>query len=287
METILFALLAYFSWGIGITFEAIAARRIESKSFSFWGCFLGFIISSLYAPFVLSQLKNVTPGIIGLCYLIAFFIIAGSIFYYQALKKGNPSLVGTIGSSFPVITVLLSMAFFKEKMNVFQIIAIIVIFAGLIFSTLNFDKIRKKKLLLNEGVFLALLTMVSWGIYGTLIKIPVNRIGWFWPNWFILSSFPLVYLYIRLTKTKLDIPRKRSVIVPVVVSIILVRIAEYAYNLGISKGMVSVVAPIAGANPTLFVILAYFIFKEPLKKSQVIGIVFTLTGIILLSAFSV
>jgi len=287
MQAIIFAFVAYFAWGVGMAFEAIAARKIEAKSFSFWGFVLGFFLSSLYAPFVLYELKNISLGLIGFCYLIGFFILLGTIIYYQALKKGNPSLVGTIASSFPMVTVVISIVFLKEKINLFQIIATMIIFIGLVFTMLNFDEINKKKFKLNTGVFLAFLTMLCWGVYSSLIKIPISKIGWFWPNWFIFSSFPLIYLYMRFSKTTLEIPKKKDVVIFVILSILFVRIAEYAYNLGLSSGMTSIVAPIAGANPTLFVILAYFIFKEPLKKSQVIGIISTLAGVILLSAFSI
>ncbi len=287
MQAIIYALIAYFAWGIGITFEAIAARKIESKSFSFWGFFLAFIITSFFAPSALSKTNNVSLELVGICYIIAFFMIVGAICYYEALKKGNPSLVGTIGSSFPFVTVVLSLIFLKEKITVYQILAIIVIFFGLTLSTLDINQLKKRRLVLNAGVFLALITMLCWGIYSTLIKIPINKIGWFLPNWIIFSSFPLVYLYIKITKTKLDIPKRQDALIPVVLSIVFVRTAEFAYNLGLSKGMASVVAPIAGANPTLFVLLAYFIFKEPLKKTQIIGIVTTLIGVILLSTLSV
>ncbi len=286
MGAITFALIAYLTWGIGITFEAIAARKVESKSLSFWGFFLGFIATSFYLPFSRFKISSLTLDTVGICYLIAFFIIAGSIFYYEALKKGNPSIVGTIGSSFPFITVILSTIFLKEKITFYQISAISVIFLGLILSTLNFDEIKKKKFILNKGVLLALLTMISWGIYATLIKLPISKIGWFLPNWIIFSSFPIVYLYIKASKTKLDMPRKISIIIPVILSIFFVRTAEFAYNIGLSKGMASIVAPIAGANPTLFVLLAYFIFKEPLKKYQIAGIFFTLAGVVFLSILS-
>ncbi len=286
MSAITYALIAYFTWGIGITFEAVAARKVESKSLSFYGFFLAFIATSLYLPFSQFKLSSLTADIIGICYLIAFFIIAGSIFYYEALKKGNPSLVGTIGSSFPFIAVILSTIFFKEKITYCQIIAIAIIFFGLILSTLNLDELKNKKLTLNKGVLLALLTMISWGIYATLIKLPISKIGWFLPNWIIFSSFPIVFLYIKASKTKFDIPKKINIIVPVILSIFFVRTAEFAYNIGLSRGMASIVAPIAGANPTLFVLLAYFVFKEPLKKYQIAGIFFTLAGVVFLSILS-
>ena len=90
----------------------------------------------------------------------------------------------------------------------------------------------------------------------------------------------------KLTKTKLEFPKKK-VLVPLVLSILLVRTAEFSYNFALTKGFASVVAPIAGANPTLFVMLAFFVFKEPLTKHQIIGIIITLTGIVALSFLSI
>lgn len=151
---------------------------------------------------------------------------------------------------------------------------------------IDLDEFKKSKVIFGKGVILAFITMLFWGTYATLVKIPINKIGWFWPNWIFLATFPIIYIYIRITKNKLEIPKKSSVILPVVLSVILVRIAEYAYNLGLSKGNASIVAPIAGANPILFVVLTYFIFKEPLKKNQIIGVAITLIGIVVLSAIS-
>jgi len=138
----------------------------------------------------------------------------------------------------------------------------------------------------DKGILLALLTMLVWGATMTLIKIPVREIGWYWPTLIILSLFPLYLLYMRLTNSKLQSLSKSKVVGAVILSVILIRIAEFSYSIGISKGMVSVVAPIAGANPTLFVLLAFFVFKDRLTKQQILGIVLTLLGIVWLSFLS-
>jgi transporter family protein len=283
MNTIVYALIAFFAWGIGITCEAIAARRIDSKSFTLWGFILGFIISSLYIPFALPDLTNITPSLFVLCVVIGFLIIIGSLFYYEALKIGNPPLVGTIGSSFPLVTVMISVLLLKESVTVSEICIILCIFFGLILSLIDVDALKKRKIILNKGVALALVTMICWGTYSSLIKIPIQTIGWFWPNWIFLSTFPLLYAYMKLTKSPLQLPKNRSVILPVVATVLLVRGAEYAYNAGLRIGNASVVAPIAGANPILFVLLAHMVFKEPLRKSQIIGMTITLLGIVLLA----
>lgn len=288
MEAIVFALVSYFTWGAGIFFEAIVARRLSSLSLAFWSLLLSVLVSSLYAPFVLNDLRNLTFSLLVFIVFIGLVgLFSGTLVYYEALKKGNRVLVATIASSFPAVTVLISVIFLKERISLNQLVAIIIIFVGIIFSSLELKEIRNKNLLKDKSLVLALITMVAWGFWAAMLKIPVAKLGWFWPNYITFLLFPLIFFYIKLKKAPIQKPTIKGVFVPLVVSTALVRIAEYSYNFGISKGLVTVVAPIAGANPTLFVILAFLFFKDPITKQQILGIITTLLGIILLSLFSI
>lgn len=71
-----------------------------------------------------------------------------------------------------------------------------------------------------------------------------------------------------------------------ILSALFLRGGDIALNLGISSGFASIVAPISGASPTLFVALSYFIFKDKINRQQQIGIGICLIGIVLLSFFS-
>ena len=87
----------------------------------------------------------------------------------------------------------------------------------------------------------------------------------------------------KMRKIELKLPTTNNVFWPLIISVILVCIAGYSYNFAIIKGQVAVVAPIVGANPTLFVILAFLFFKDPIKKQQIFGIIITVAGIVFLS----
>jgi uncharacterized membrane protein len=67
---------------------------------------------------------------------------------------------------------------------------------------------------------------------------------------------------------------------------LLLRLGDFVLNIGLSKGLTPIVAPIAGAYPTLFVTLSFIIFKDKVTKSQMFGILITLVGIISLSFFN-
>ena len=54
------------------------------------------------------------------------------------------------------------------------------------------------------------------------------------------------------------------------------------FNLGLTLGYSSLIAPVAGSSPVLFVVLSRFVFKEPLTGQQKTGIIFALAGIVLI-----
>lgn len=285
---IAFAFISFFAWGIGVFFEAVVARRLESYSLALWGFIFSALVLSFYAPFATADLAGLTFNLLLFIFIIGIIgLFLGTIAYYEALKMSSRALVGTIASSFPAVTVLISVIFLGEKLSFQQALAIIVIFVGLALSSVNLKELRSKNIFSDKGVLLAFVPMVAWGTWIALIKIPVEKIGWFWPNYITFLLFPLIFLYVKFKKRKIESPTLNKALLPLVVSVIFVRIAEFSYNIGISKGLVSIVAPIAGANPILFIILAFFVFKDKITKQQIAGIITTLVGIILLSFMSV
>jgi len=282
-----FAFLSFFTWGFGVFFEAIVARRIGSYSLALWGFVLSAFVLTFYTPFVLGDLHGLTVNLLLFIIVIGIAgLFLGTIVYYEALKMSSRALVGTIATSFPAVTVLISVAFLNEKLSGQQIIAIIIIFVGLALASLNLKEIRSKNIFSDKGVMLAFVPMIAWGTWVALIKIPVQQIGWFWPNYLTFLLFPLLFIFIKIRKKKVELPTVNNAIVPLVVSTTLVRIAEFSYNAGIGKGLVSIVAPIAGANPILFIILAFIFFKDKITRQQILGIITTLIGIVLLSVLS-
>ena len=287
MQAIIFALISYFTWGTGAFIEAIVARRLNSYSLIFWGFILSALILSFYAFFQTTSLNLLTPAILILNVILGVFLIAGSIVYFEAYKVANRVVVGTIAQSFPAVVVILSLIFLGEKVTFSQAVSIIIIFVGMFLSAVDISELRRKTFSINKGFLFAIIAMICWGAYFAFIKIPVEKIGWFWPNYFSFLLFPLIFFYMRIMKIKLEKPTKNNAFFLIIISTVLVRVAEFSYSFAISKGLVVIVAPIAGANLTLFVLLAFLIFKDPIKKQQIIGIITTLVGIVLLSILSV
>ena len=286
MEAFLFALVALVGWGIGDILVAVTARRIDAYSAAFWSMFLTVLLFSPYALHTIGDLSRLTPQIFLLTVFLATLLVGGILSYREALRIGNPALVGTIGAAFTVVTTILAVVFFREHLTALQFSFIFLIFIGLFLSSIDLKGVVKRKVKFDRSVILALISMLAWGVYFAFVKIPVREIGWFWPVYISFTLFPVLYIVMKVRSMPLSKPNVNHALVPLVVSTFMARVAEFSFNLGISRGFTSIVAPIAGASPVLFVVLAFFVFKDSITWQQILGIALTLIGIVFLSVLS-
>src|SRR3989338_7815108 len=288
MQAILFALISYLGWGTGDVFGTIATRKIGAYSTTFWYLIFQIFLFSFLALFFIADLKNLTLPVLALNLVLGVIGTLGLIAFYEGLRIANASLVGTIAASFAALAVVLSIIFLGETITWPQAVSIIAIFAGVIISSLQFKELRNRNLLTNRGVLLAIVTMIMWGIYWAFIKVPVRETGWFWPGFIsILASLPGIWLFIKLREIKLTHFNFKGSFYPLFANAFLLGVGALSFNLAIEKGFTSIVAPIAGSYPTIFVLLAYLVFKDSITRQQIFGIIVTLIGIVLLSISSI
>lgn len=287
MPAIFFALISYVGWGAADIFGTKVTRRLGGFSTVLWTYILFLLIFSFYIPFAADDLRYMTIGLLLLNILLGIIGVVGDIAFYESLSAGSSPLVGAISASFPVVTILISIFFLNEVINSLQLSAILIIFIGLVLSVLNLKEIKRNRIILGQGVFLAIVAMVSWGIYYAFIKIIVKEVSWFWPIYITLTLFPLIYLFMKVRRIEFKRPVSKGIFLPLLVSVILIAVAEFSYNSAIDRGLVAVVAPIAGSYSTLFAPLAFLIFKDPITRQQIAGIITTLIGIVILVVFSV
>lgn len=288
MEAIFFALLAFIGWGVGDIFVAVSARKLNAYSSTVYSLSLTTVFLGILSLFFLNDLKNMTTGIFILNSFLGFLLISGIISFREAFIRGVSPIVSVISASFAAVTVILSVIFFQEKLTQSQTLAVVIIFTGLLLTMLDFNDLKKRQIRLNKSILFAIISMFAFGIYFAFIKIPVSTVGWFWPNYIsLVAPFPLLLLFMKFKKIEIMKPNQNGALIPLTLSFILARMGELSYNLGISKGFASIVAPISGANPVLFVILSAIFLKDPVTKQQILGIITTLIGIIILSTFSI
>ena len=287
MNWFIFALISFFGWSIGDIFGAVVSKKIGEFSATFWQLIVGFIASSLLVPLAITDLRHMTLSLMLLNLLLGALFIIGLVTFNKGLRIGSPARVGTITASFSAVTAIISFFVFHEQITVWQLLALIVIFSGIILSGLK-NKIgsRKKYRLAIRGTWLAITTMVLWGIYYAFIKIPSQYIGWFWPQYITLSLVLVIWWIIRFKKIKIRSVLSKGAFWSILLNGILVAVGEYSFNYAVVRNASVVVAPIAGSYPVLYVLLAFFVFKDKLSRMQFFGIIINLLGIVWLAYLS-
>lgn len=283
---ILFALVALVGWGAGDVFITLSSRKIGNGLTTFWWLVFNLLLSLLYLPFA-PPINN--WGMVIVAVAMGLVSVISVLLYTRALEIGNASLVGTISGAFAIITVPLSMILFGERLVPVQLMGIILILVGLVMATLKMEAIREiktGKVFSDPGAGLALIVMIIWGVYWTLIRIPVETLGWFWagiPTYLYFFLLPLIGV---VKKNPIKVLHRQSTLISLIAATLFTISANYAFNIGITYGYSSLVAPVAGAAPVLFVILSRFVFRDRLSRQQKIGIITALAGIILIAISS-
>jgi len=286
MTPVAFALLSLLCWSVGDIFGTVASRRLGALATSVWGYVLRIAVFAIYIPFGLEELKHYNPQLLALNLILGVVLAAGFLCFNRGLKVGNPSIVGTIAAAYTAIVVVLSIVFLNESLVAKEALAILAIFGGVLLVSLDKEALSYKSLF-NSGTTLALFAMLFWGIYFTFVKILVKEVGWFWPNYISFSLVFFVLPAIKVANIKLKSINYNKGLFPLLSAAILTGVAEFSFNYAVSEGNSSVVAPIAGAYPVLFVVLASLIFREPIKTRQVFGVIVSLFGLIALSVISI
>lgn len=283
MSAIFLALITYFGWGTGDVFGAITTRKIGAYRTTLGVMIITALLFLALVPSHIPELTQFTPLLLTITIVLGSIFIMGNLAINESLRLTNASLALTIFSSYSALIILLSVFFFHERLTLPQMISIGVIFWGIYLCTYSPHEKTPRTRANKLGILWALVGMVSIAIFFTFIKPIVSIVGWFWPVYLSTLWLPVV-AWITWKKRELNVPKHwKSALLPLVASAFLLRGGDFFFNAAIDKGLSAVVAPIAGAYPTLSVILAYFVFREVPTKRQIAGIVLALVGIVALA----
>jgi drug/metabolite transporter (DMT)-like permease len=164
-----------------------------------------------------------------------------------------------------------------------QIFAILLTIIGIIFSAFNFQKIAMKNIF-SKGSFFALVTMVLWGAYFSLVKIPTQLIGWYWPA-FMIRVLVILFIPLLISQKNLSMSRfaTKKLFVFILAAAVLSGFGDVIYNLGISHSDISYFSPIASASPIFYAVIASRVYRDKVARIQNLGIIMAIIGIIMIN----
>jgi len=218
--------------------------------------------------------------------LLGVLFITGNVCVTEAFRVSSAQLIGVIIPSFPAFVLLLAAVFFHDKITLPQTCIIIVILFGITLLSINFKKLKNSGKLFDKGVAFALTGTFFFSLFFTFSRILIDAYGWFLPTFIAIACFPFTLVLFKKQKEKFIIPKEPGVLFAMFMVAFLIRCGDFAFNYGLSLPNANgIVAPIANAAPALFVTASSFIFKDKLTKQEILGIIVTLFGIVLLTTF--
>ena len=282
---IILGIVSMLGYGLSNAISKVPAKRLGPiKTTFFRGFFLTILLLGILF-FVIDELV-ISWWHIGFVILLSIGGYIPLLTFYKGLKLGKVGVITPIASSSVIITVILSLIFFKETLNRMQAIAIILIMLGIILISVDFKHFKRSDLFrLKSGIPYALITCVLWGIGFAFFKIPVMVIG---PvlTAVILEGGITLWSGLHMKKTKQKFRIKKSMLLHIILIAITGLFGTLCFNMGIMYSDVSVVAPIAFSAPLISALYGRVIYNEHLKSKQWLAMAIIILGVILISYYS-
>jgi len=285
MQTgIIFGLISLICWGLSNSFAPVVIKKLGPLKTTFWRYIWELI---LFVPIFFYFYKNFNFDLkwILITFVIAFIGYIPVLTFYKGLEIGKLGIVAPVANSSIIFTVLLSIIFFKESLNPLQILSIILIIFGIILISLNFSDLKSSEIFQKtSGLSWALITCLLWGLVFFLFKMPVNHLGPIFTS-ILLESIIAVYagVQLKIKKQSLKFEENKKLMLMVFLMGLFGAGGILMFNYGIQNYNVSLVVPIALANPIIAVVYGKFVYKESLKLQQIFAVLLIILGIIFIS----
>ena len=215
---------------------------------------------------------------------IAGYYLA-SYFDFQGLQYISASLERLVLFTYPTIVVLIGVFYFKEKLNSYQIFALILTYIGIaIVFAGNQDATSREDLILGSA--LVMLSAISYGIYlaGSGQLLPKIGTWRYTSNVLIVSCLAVIihYLISNGGLGSFDYPT-----IVYVYAILMATVSTVIPTLLVSEGIRQIGASnasiVGSSGPISTIVLAYIFLDERLSLVQMLGGVLVLVGILIIS----
>ncbi len=277
-----YALLSVFLWSTVATAFKFSLKCLSPESLVLYAS-----ISSLLVLFIIILIQkklNLIFSHIRKNYLNILLLGATNPFlYYLVLFEAYDLLPAqeaqAINYTWALMFAFLSVPFLKHKLRLVDIVAGIVCYFGvLIIATkgepfgLSFTNV--------QGVILALFSTVLWSLYWIFnAKNKADSLISLFSNF--LFAIPMIFIYCIFTNS-LEIPKIEGLISAVYVGFFEMGITFLFWLKAVQNtSSTSKIANLIFISPFLSLVFIYFILKEPIYISTLMGLLFIILGLVI------
>jgi drug/metabolite transporter (DMT)-like permease len=290
---IILGLTGAVCWGIADFAARFASRRVGAYRTLFFMQFFGFVALSIYLK-VAGGFSHLAPGwkpwvltiVAGLLNVIA------SLSLYHSFEIGVMSIVAPVSSSYPALTVALSLAS-GERIHALRGIGIAVTLAGVILAAMSFapktndpqaSSDEPSGAHLSRGVGWAILAAIGFGLMFWFLGFHVIPLVGDAVSVWVMRLTALLSLAIFALPTRQSIRLPRGTVWWMLATVGLMDTAAFVTNnAGLHIGPVSVVSVLASLYGAVTVLLSWIFLRERLERSQWLGIVLIFAGVVCVS----
>ena len=269
------------------SFQGVAQKIYLKKTNGEGTFFLGAIVSAVSAVFFICTLSDtwhieqaVLPYSIG----FAIFYAIGTIFFYLAIRYGSLVLSALVLSYSMIIPTFYGLIFLKEPSDTGFYIGLLLLMISLVF--INFKKGNMQ--ITFPWIICIFSAVIGNGMCSVIQKMQQVRFNGAYKNEFMIIALFVVFTVLLIT----TLIYERSMI-----KACFIKGLPWVLSAGFCNGMInlctilliesmatSLMFPLRSAGGLIFTTgVSYFIFREKLSRSQLIGLVFGTIAVVFLN----
>ena len=277
MTPLVLGLIAAVGWGMADYLAALSTRRVGTLRTMLWmqASSLALLLVVVVPLGKVPPLDVETAALaIGMGALGAVMLAA----LYRGLALGPVAIVSPVVAANAAVTVVLAVTLLGERLSAQQIAGIIATIAGVALASTDLRVVRATLGRPSDGVGLALIAMIGFGVLGFLLATVSRAYG-------ALSMVVLLRagttLLLAAVAASLRFPPRvppGSAFVIVLVGV-LDTAGNVAYGEGASLGYASIVATASSAYPLIPFALGLTLLRERVAPNQLAGVALLLFGL--------
>ncbi len=287
IKGIIYVVLACFAWGTACLFvNYLGGAGYSSIEIAAVRCMVAAVCLFAYMLINHGRIVRINLKQFAVVALegISFFAMAATYFY--AMKSTGTSTASMLVSSAPVIVTLFSVIFFKEKMTVKKVLAIILslIGAGLVVGIVGGFKFD------IFGVFMGVMGAVCYASYSICTKIAMKLKMDADVN--ITYSFCFSALSALVVSRPVSLVRDiagsdlKTVVLFVGIGIVTGAFAGLMFTEGMKLLPAGIASPLGVLEPITTTVLSVLFLDEMLDLPKVVGIILVIAAVFMLSTES-
>jgi len=278
-----YAIIALFLMGTQRFLYKVSA---EKRCNTAWTTFSFMATVAILSSILFFALKESVTNIQFLLFIALLnsgsFLLA-TVAHIEALKNIPASIAYPIIRLSAVIVVVFSVLFFKDRPSLYQVIGIVLAMVVIVVLTRDLAEESTPYGKTRRGFFCVSISLLAGAVAIISTKFAAmytNRMAFIAVS-YIASTFFALGLRKRLQTEESEKNPKDALVIGFTMGLINFA-GYYSFLKALSTGPLSIIASIAGMHFVIAIILSALIYKEKLTPATTLGIILTISSIILL-----